>query len=216
MFRRRTPRSRWRSVREFLYPSGGWLRASSYVWHRLRRLPDDPGRVARGIAAGVFISFTPFFGLHFLGAALIAWAIRGNIPAALIATFLGNPLTFPLIATASLEVGYLFTPHDAHVPIYRLPVEFSQASGELWRNIRALFGQGEMHWGFLSRFWQDIFLPYLVGGMLTGIAAGVAAYVLLLPLLRTYHRARLRRIEERLQRARAKYSETADEDASNR
>ena len=95
-------------MREFLYPSGGWLRASSYVWHRLRRLPDDPARVARGIVAGVFISFTPFFGLHFLGAALIAWAIRGNIPAALIATFVGNPLTFPFIATASLEVGYLF------------------------------------------------------------------------------------------------------------
>ena len=45
------------------YPDGGWQRAGSYVWHRLRRLPDRPERIAKGIAAGVMVSFLPIFGV---------------------------------------------------------------------------------------------------------------------------------------------------------
>ena len=70
------------------------------------------------MASGVFVCFTPFFGLHFVLATAIAWAIRGNILAALLATFFGNPLTFPIIAEVSLEIGsrILGLPHDVHLP----------------------------------------------------------------------------------------------------
>ncbi|RMD91547.1 MAG: DUF2062 domain-containing protein, partial [Alphaproteobacteria bacterium] len=94
-------------MRQLVYPRGGWWRAATYVWHRLRRLPDSPHRIARGIGAGVFVSFTPLFGMHFVLAALIALLIRGNVLAAVLATFFGNPLTFPLIAAASLKLGAL-------------------------------------------------------------------------------------------------------------
>ena len=96
VFRRRDRRPIKTIVSEFFLPRGGWSRAAQYVVHRLSRLPDPPHRIARGIFAGVFISFTPFFGFHFLGAAAIAWSLRGNILAALLATFFGNPLTTPL------------------------------------------------------------------------------------------------------------------------
>ena len=98
MFKRRETRSWLRAIAEFFYPRGGWRRAASYVGHRLRRLPDPPHRIARGIAAGVFVCFTPFFGLHFFMAAILAFLMQGNIVAALLATFFGNPLTFPFIA----------------------------------------------------------------------------------------------------------------------
>ena len=73
MFKRRKPLSYAQMWTEMFYPRSGWKRASKYVLHRLRRLPDKPHRVARGWAAGIFVSFTPFFGFHLMGAALIAW-----------------------------------------------------------------------------------------------------------------------------------------------
>jgi len=85
-----------RVVGEALYPRGGWARAFHYVKHRVRRLPDSPERIARGIWAGVFVTFTPLYTMHFIVAALIARLIQGNILAALMATFFGNPLTYVL------------------------------------------------------------------------------------------------------------------------
>ncbi|MEO0916105.1 MAG: DUF2062 domain-containing protein, partial [Pseudomonadota bacterium] len=105
VFKRRTPRTYFELVSESFYPRGGWRRASQYVVHRLRRLPDPAHKISRGIAAGVFTSFTPFFGLHFIFSAALAWIMRANILAALLATFVGNPLTFPIIAAISMEIG---------------------------------------------------------------------------------------------------------------
>ena len=89
-----------------LWPRGGWSRAFHYVKHRMRRLPDSPERIARGIFAGVFASFTPFYGFHFFIAAGLAFLLRGNIVAGLMATFFGNPLTFVPIGAMSLNTGY--------------------------------------------------------------------------------------------------------------
>ncbi len=60
MFRRRDRRPIWQAVVQFMWPRGGWARAFHYVKHRVRRLPDSPERIARGIWAGVFTTFTPF------------------------------------------------------------------------------------------------------------------------------------------------------------
>ena len=57
---------------EFVWPRGGWARAFHYVKHRMRRLPDSPERIARGVWAGVFVTFTPLFGMHFVFAVLLA------------------------------------------------------------------------------------------------------------------------------------------------
>ena len=65
VFKRRTPKTFGRAFIETFYPRGGWGRAVRYVVHRLRRLPDPAYKISRGIAAGVFTSFTPFFGFHF-------------------------------------------------------------------------------------------------------------------------------------------------------
>ena len=105
VFKRRDPRSYLRMIAEVFWPRGGWTRAFHYVKHRIRRLPDDPHRIARGVGAGVFVSFTPFFGLHFITAALSAKIVRGNILASLLGTFFGNPITFPIIAFFSMKLG---------------------------------------------------------------------------------------------------------------
>ena len=94
MFKRRNKRGVIRATWEFIWPRGGWARAYEYIKHRLRRLPGTPEQIARGVWAGVFASFTPLYGLHFIVAALIAVVARGSVIASLIATFFGNPLTY--------------------------------------------------------------------------------------------------------------------------
>ena len=156
MFKRRDPKTWLRTFVEFIYPRGGWKRAASYVGHRLRRLPDPPHRIARGIAAGVFVCFTPYFGFHFFLAAGLAWVMQGNVVAALLATFFGNPLTFPIIAAISLELGQwmLGTPNVGPLP--DVFAQFGRASAELWHNITAMFTSDVAHWDRLGRFFWRV------------------------------------------------------------
>lgn len=202
MFKRRDNRPPHRLLWEFVYPRGGWWRASSYIWLRLQRLPDDPRRIARGIVAGTFISFTPLFGFHFIGALAIAWAIRGNFLAAIIATFVGNPLTTPLIAALSLETGTRILGSDFAVPMAEVPGVFAKASAEVGHNLIAIFSAAPTRWGSLSDFLREIFLPYLVGGTLWGIVFSLAFYAASLPLIRAYQGHRRKKTEERLALAR--------------
>lgn len=88
---KRNPRSYVQIVTEFFYPRGGWLRAARYVGYRLTRLPDPAHRISRGIAIGIFITFTPLFGVHIVTAAILALLLRANVLAAVLATFFGNP-----------------------------------------------------------------------------------------------------------------------------
>jgi uncharacterized protein (DUF2062 family) len=193
VFSRRDPKGWARAIAEAFYPRGGWLRAARYVVHRLRRLPDPPHRIGRGIFAGVFVSFTPFFGLHFLSAALLAWAIRGNILAALLATFFGNPLTTPLIALGSVELGHWMLGYPGGLGLEEIFDAFGAASAELWHNAQALVGPDRMEWTGMRGFAATIFLPYLIGGLLPGLAAGLACHYLSLPVTAAYKRRRARR-----------------------
>jgi uncharacterized protein (DUF2062 family) len=106
VFKRRDQRGWIQVIAQFLWPRGGWARAFQYVQHRLRRLPGTPEQIARGIFAGAVTVFTPFFGLHFVVAALLARIMRGSILASLLATFIGNPLTYVPIAIISLQTGH--------------------------------------------------------------------------------------------------------------
>lgn len=185
---------------ESVWPRGGWTRAAYYVNHRLRRLPDAPHRIARGIFAGIFISFTPLFGFHFLAAALFAWLLRGNILASLMATFVGNPLTFPFIAAFSVELGnWLLGSPGTMTPLYIFSA-FGQAGTECWANIRALFSDDPLHWTNLIRFMKTVWYPYLIGGIIWGVVAGLAGYYLCLPVIIAYQNRRRKKLREKLEK----------------
>ncbi|MEM6384983.1 MAG: DUF2062 domain-containing protein [Pseudomonadota bacterium] len=201
VFKRRTPRTYFELVSQSLYPKGGWRRASRYVVHRLRRLPDPSHKISRGIAAGVFTSFTPLFGLHFLASAGLAWIMRGNVLAALLATFVGNPITFPIIAAISMEIGSYILGIRA-LPLPLVLGSFSDAANDLWRNFVAIFTDDTAQWSGLIRFWDRIFLPYLVGGFLPGLAAAIASYFLANPLIAAYQKARVARLKKKFAKRR--------------
>lgn len=213
MFRRRTPR-RWPELlRESVAPKRGWRRAALYVVHRLRRLPDPPHRVARGVFSGILVSFTPLFGIHLLFGAALAWAIRGNVLAALLATFVGNPLTFPLIAALSIEIGYRILDIDGGMSVGHVLAAFSGAWLDLWDNLRAVFTATPTHWARLDDFFRSVFLPYLVGGLGPGLLAGIMGYWMTLPIVTAYHHRRERRRMARHEKAIAARLKAGDNSA---
>ena len=107
LFKRREAESWLNRLRVHVWPRRSWGRSTRYVVHRVRRLSATPHAVALGFAAGVFISSTPFIGFHMILSAAVAWIIGGSMVAALLGTFVGNPLTYPLFWVGSYEVGSL-------------------------------------------------------------------------------------------------------------
>ncbi len=70
-----------------------------HIWHVSR------AGVAGGLAAGVFISFTPLIGLHMLMAVVAAYLLRLNLPAALMGAWFMNPITAPVILPFVYKLG---------------------------------------------------------------------------------------------------------------
>ncbi len=202
MFKRRTPRSTLASVGRWLYPRGGWWRAIRYIVYRLRRLPDPAYKISRGIAAGVFVSFTPLFGLHFLVAAGLAWLMGGNMLAALLATFVGNPLTFPIIAGLSVELGSRMLGMRHPLPLNETFDAFSRVSVELGANLTALATGRPVEWQDFDLFATQVFLPYLIGGLIPGAIAGVTAYAVSRPVISAYQKARINRLRKKFDKQR--------------
>ena len=211
VFRRRDRRSTWRVIADLVYPRGGWARAFLYVQHRVRRLPDTPERIARGIWAGVFTTFTPFYGIHFVIAALLALAMRGNIFAALMATFFGNPLTYVPIGIISLQTGHLLLGDELDAGTQRsFGGKFVDAGRDLKDNFVALFNDQTADWHRLAVFYDEIFFPYMIGGILPGILAGTIAYYLSVPVIRAYKKRRKGAIKAKFEAIKEKAGATGD------
>ena len=175
----------------FLYPRGGWTRAFHYVKHRVRRLPDSPQRIARGIWVGVFTAFSPFYGMHFLIAAILARVMNANLLAALMGTFFGNPLTYVPIGVAALQTGHWLLGNEPDEGVHRsFGGKFVDAGDDLWDNFKAAFTPETADWHGLEVFYDQIFFPYLVGGVIPGIICATACYILTVPVITAYQKRR--------------------------
>lgn len=201
MFKRRDRRPIHQIVLRALWPKGGWGRAARYINLRLNRLPDPPHRIARGIFAGVFTTFTPFYGFHFVTAASIAWVMRGNMLAAVLATFFGNPLTYVPIGVAAMKTGYWLLGldgrrhEDHHVG---LGTKFVNAGEDLWHNLWSVITGHTVDWTNLIIFWDEVFYPYMIGGILPGILCGTICYYISLPIITAFQNRRKGAIKAKL------------------
>ncbi len=156
-----------------------------------------------GLACGAFVSFLPTFGLHFVLATLLALILRGNLLAALLGTFFGNPLTFPLIAVGSMQLGSWLLGYDATMSFTQVMAAIGKASSELMSNFVTLIKGGTPHWEGLEVFFWQVFLPYTLGGTILGIPCTVVLYSLCRPIVEAYQRRRLGMIKARFEVARA-------------
>jgi len=174
MFGRRENLPITRRAKEFVWPSLGWRRAARYAGHRLSRLPGSPYRIAAGIASGAAVSFTPLVGFHFIVAALLALAVRGNVIASAIGTAVGNPWTFPFIWAWTFAAGrWLLGEQVSGIYPELLTLEF-------------IF-ENPMH----------ILLPMAVGSVPTAIVVWFAVFFPARSMVAQYQRARRWRLRRR-------------------
>ncbi|HEY3308043.1 MAG TPA: DUF2062 domain-containing protein [Desulfuromonadaceae bacterium] len=68
-------------------------------------LNSHPGHISAGFAVGVFISFTPFFGLHTPLAIAMAFLFRLNKLTCITGAWVNTPLTIVPVLAASYKLG---------------------------------------------------------------------------------------------------------------
>jgi uncharacterized protein (DUF2062 family) len=76
----------------------------------LLSLDDSPWRTALGLALGVFISFTPFWGFQTLLALLVATVCRLNRGVTLLGTWLNLPWFAPFVYAGAVRLGASLLP----------------------------------------------------------------------------------------------------------
>jgi hypothetical protein len=157
-------------VRVFFWPRSGWRRSTQYVFKRTLRLSGTPHAIALGFAAGVFISFTPFVGMHFILGFVVAWITGGNLIAAAVGTFIGNPITFPLIWISTFQLGNWILSTPATVPFH-----FDEGKSILHESLDGL-------WPLLK--------PMTVAGVPMGIVFGILFYFPVRSMVEAYQTRR--------------------------
>lgn len=197
VFKRRDKLSWWQFAIEGFWPKSGWPRVISYFRHRIRRLPDSPHKVARGMFAGTVVSMLPLPGLQMVLGGLAAWAINGNILAAVLCSFISNPVTFPFITLAAIKIGQWMLGETATLTPKMIANAMTEAIGDLWHNVTTIFTDQPASWAGLIKFWHTIFVPYFLGSLVVGLVCGAIAYYVSLTLVESYQRARNKRFLDR-------------------
>lgn len=90
-----------------------------YIGDRLRavmKLDDPPQKLAFAFALGVFIAFSPWFGLHILSCILFAWLFRVSKLVVLTASFINNPWTVVPLYGFCIWLGMKITGSGVDVP----------------------------------------------------------------------------------------------------
>ncbi|MEZ5900526.1 MAG: DUF2062 domain-containing protein [Hyphomicrobium sp.] len=144
-------------------------RRLAYLWRRLMRLHATPHEIALGCAAGVFAAFTPFVGLQVLLAIAIAFLLRVNIPAAVLGTFAGNPLSWPAIWAASYVAGAWVLGLDPAISAEHV----SQSAALL---AAAAADPNPVSLDAAATTIRPHVLPMLMGSLLVGLIAAALSY----------------------------------------
>ncbi|GDY14307.1 hypothetical protein LBMAG53_31850 [Planctomycetota bacterium] len=143
---------------------GQWYAAVIMVRSAVH-LQDNPGRIARGSAAGIFCAFLPIVGQTIAGIA-IAWAIRGNLLASIPWSWISNPFTTLPIWYGCYVLGAVLMPGYQLIGYHRLVEQVSQLGNVSW-------------WEALtsgSQLIGAIFVPALVGSCVIGVVVAVPGY----------------------------------------
>ncbi len=132
----------------------GYRRAFRYRLQRIGRMSGSPHYLAAGVALGTALALTPWFGLHFFMAFLLARLFRASLPLALAFTLLNNPWTLPLVMFCNYELGRaILGSNGVGLP----PVE-------------------AISWSYLLNDGEALLLPLIVGSTPLAILGFCAVY----------------------------------------
>ncbi len=143
---------------------------------RVRRLKGHPGKVAGGVAIGVFLAMTPTVPLQTVLAVLVAFLFRQSKLAAIFALLVNNPISMPFIYLLDYKLGQVVTGGAA--------LDFSNVTFSISRLIN-------LGW--------SLSYPLLIGGLITGLIGAIPAYFLTRRLILHYRQQRLQRLKNQCQ-----------------
>ncbi len=119
-------------------------------------LDSHPGHIAAGFAVGVFISFTPFFGLHTAIAIVAAFLFRLNKLTCITGSWVNTPLTVAPVLVVSYKLGRVL----------------------LGRSPKELQIKNELSWHYAVNLLDKHGTYLLLGTTVTGLFAAIASYFL--------------------------------------
>jgi len=193
MFLRRDPLPFLHRLRDLLWPRSGWVRATTYYWHRLQRIPGTPESIAAGFACGMAASMSPAVGTHVLVGLGLAYALRGSMIASVIGTFVINPWTAPPVWFSTYYTGAYILGWE----------EYGHITGS---QFVAMFvgltkAVAQLDWEMFLNNVIPVFWPMAVGSLPVALIVGFGSYLGLLPFLRRLHERRALRRAQRLETA---------------
>ncbi|WP_086996602.1 DUF2062 domain-containing protein [Rhizobium sullae] len=191
LFRRRKSAGFYERMRALFWPRKGFQRPLRYLKMRILRLTAPPHAVAMGVAAGVFVSWTPFIGVHFIMAFVLAYVLSGNMVAAALGTAaFGNPLTYPFIWAATWEIGHRLLMRENAMTGQSVDLT------ELFHKLR------------FTELWKPVLEPMLVGAIPPAVITSVVLYVLTFYTVKGFQ---VRRRERLMERARLRLAHPAQD-----
>jgi len=181
LFKRRDKASILENIRIFLWPRRSWARSVNYVLLRVNRLSGSAHAIALGCAVGIFVSYTPIMGFHFLAAATLAYLVGGNLLASALGTFFGNPITFPFIWASAYKFGHWILGNEVD--------EFRVAG------LLDAFSNGIIH--ALDNAYEIYIKPMMIGGIPLGFVCGFFGYFIIRKIVENYQSRRVELITAR-------------------
>ena len=119
-------------------------------------LQESPQRTALAFAIGIFIGFSPAYGLHTVMVIVCSWALRLNLLALMAGAFLNNPWTVVPILGATYWVGALL----------------------LGRSDSPSFDWHDMSFGAIYEQVMPYAAPFFLGGCVLSVLGAAVAYPL--------------------------------------
>jgi uncharacterized protein len=163
------------------------MQTSRIALRRLVRLRASPHEIALGCAAGAFVSITPLLGVQTLLAIVLATLLRASVPAAVLGTFVGNPLSWPFIWASTYAMGMQIVGLNGVFD----PATFQRDVAVVWsavleRSPHVLDAMATLLWPLL---W-----PMLAGSVPVGLLTAVVVYYISRNLVSVWRARRMTRV----------------------
>ena len=146
-------------------PAPTFMRQLKAIAKEFAQGDSSPAELAWGLGLGAFIGCSPFFGAHCLLAVVAAGKLKVNRLAAVVGTHVSMPFTAPLVAWACVRAGAALL------------------GGDMPEMSLAMF-KGHP----LGKLLDHLFLFWMVGFPVVGVATGVALVALSFPLFLLFRR----------------------------
>lgn len=190
-----------------------WRKIRRLLFHSILHADDSPHRIAMGVAAGLFVTFTPTPGLQTVLAIALAAALRGNKLAAVPWVWLTNPITMLPIYGPCYKLGAWIvgsSSQEAHSVFQRVQeLALDPLRGDWTRLVQLDFWRELLF--TLAQFGAELW----VGCLIVSTIVAVIGYFVSRQWITNHRARRAARIQERhLRRERRRFAARPAEHAS--